>query len=244
VQIQAIENNLSIDNMDFEEFAGAVGSDGVFRGFGPPQPEPTAASPVHRTWDPIRDAMLFHPDEILRRPRLAHVLRSPRRELGIALSDPDLLEALYDSPPAVRDCAVRAAVRRLAERAGIAELPWVVPALEAVAGGLPLPAPFDDYARLVSMIDTDPAFAVPATEIAMVGGGNQTVRPSRIAVAAILGVHGLPSEDAALRLVSQVLYGSGVPHHRAAINELRTDLGLPARTQWPGGPAGFITELE
>jgi hypothetical protein len=32
-QIQAIENNLSIANMDFEEFAEAVDEDSVFRGF-------------------------------------------------------------------------------------------------------------------------------------------------------------------------------------------------------------------
>jgi hypothetical protein len=32
-QVQAIENNLSIANMDFEEFAEAVDPDGVFRGF-------------------------------------------------------------------------------------------------------------------------------------------------------------------------------------------------------------------
>jgi hypothetical protein len=32
-QIQSIENNLSIANMDFEEFAEAVGRDGIFRGF-------------------------------------------------------------------------------------------------------------------------------------------------------------------------------------------------------------------
>jgi hypothetical protein len=32
-QIQAIENNLSIANMDFAEFADNVGGDGVFRGF-------------------------------------------------------------------------------------------------------------------------------------------------------------------------------------------------------------------
>ena len=31
--IQGIENNLSIANMDFEEFAGAVDGDGVFRSF-------------------------------------------------------------------------------------------------------------------------------------------------------------------------------------------------------------------
>lgn len=31
--IQSIENNLSIGNMDFEEFAEAVQEDGVFRGF-------------------------------------------------------------------------------------------------------------------------------------------------------------------------------------------------------------------
>jgi len=32
-QVQNIENNLSIGNMDFEEFADAVGADGIFRGF-------------------------------------------------------------------------------------------------------------------------------------------------------------------------------------------------------------------
>ena len=31
--IQSVENNLSLANMDFEEFAGAAGKDGVFRGF-------------------------------------------------------------------------------------------------------------------------------------------------------------------------------------------------------------------
>jgi hypothetical protein len=34
-QIQSIENNLSIANMDFFEFARAVDPDGVFRGFRP-----------------------------------------------------------------------------------------------------------------------------------------------------------------------------------------------------------------
>jgi hypothetical protein len=32
-QVQSIENNLSIANMDFEEFASSVGEDGAFRGF-------------------------------------------------------------------------------------------------------------------------------------------------------------------------------------------------------------------
>jgi uncharacterized protein YbcV (DUF1398 family) len=32
-QIQGIENNLSIANMDFHEFAESVDQDGVFRGF-------------------------------------------------------------------------------------------------------------------------------------------------------------------------------------------------------------------
>jgi hypothetical protein len=32
-QVQGIENNLSIGNMGFEEFAEAIGEDGIFRGF-------------------------------------------------------------------------------------------------------------------------------------------------------------------------------------------------------------------
>jgi hypothetical protein len=35
VAIQSIQNNLSIANMDFEEFANSVDDDGVFRGFTP-----------------------------------------------------------------------------------------------------------------------------------------------------------------------------------------------------------------
>jgi hypothetical protein len=36
-QVQGIENNLSIANMGFEEFAAATDEDGVFRGFPRPQ---------------------------------------------------------------------------------------------------------------------------------------------------------------------------------------------------------------
>lgn len=32
-ELHSIENNLSISNMDFFEFADAAGSDGIFRGF-------------------------------------------------------------------------------------------------------------------------------------------------------------------------------------------------------------------
>lgn len=34
-QIQSIENNLSITNLDFREFAEAAGTDGVYRGYPP-----------------------------------------------------------------------------------------------------------------------------------------------------------------------------------------------------------------
>ena len=33
-QIQSVENNLSLANMDFDEFADSVEADGIFRGFG------------------------------------------------------------------------------------------------------------------------------------------------------------------------------------------------------------------
>lgn len=32
-QVQGIENNLSLGNMDFEDFADTIGADGIFRGF-------------------------------------------------------------------------------------------------------------------------------------------------------------------------------------------------------------------
>jgi hypothetical protein len=35
-ELWGVENNLNLSNMDWEEFAEAVGDDGVFRGFEPP----------------------------------------------------------------------------------------------------------------------------------------------------------------------------------------------------------------
>jgi hypothetical protein len=40
-ELWGVENNLSISNMDWEEFADAVGGDGVFRGFEASAAEPT-----------------------------------------------------------------------------------------------------------------------------------------------------------------------------------------------------------
>lgn len=39
-ELWAVENNLSISNMDWEDFASEVGDDGVFRGFEPPAGTP------------------------------------------------------------------------------------------------------------------------------------------------------------------------------------------------------------
>jgi uncharacterized protein DUF6924 len=39
-ELWGVENNLSISNMNWEDFAGAVSDDGVFRGFEPPPPNP------------------------------------------------------------------------------------------------------------------------------------------------------------------------------------------------------------
>jgi hypothetical protein len=33
-ELWAVENNLNISNMDWEDFSGAAGDDGAFRGFG------------------------------------------------------------------------------------------------------------------------------------------------------------------------------------------------------------------
>ena len=39
-ELWGVENNLNISNMDWEDFAGEVGGDGVFRGFGLPPSAP------------------------------------------------------------------------------------------------------------------------------------------------------------------------------------------------------------
>jgi hypothetical protein len=42
-ELWGVDNNLSISNMDWDEFAGAVDDDGVFRGFTLPPPAPGEA---------------------------------------------------------------------------------------------------------------------------------------------------------------------------------------------------------
>ena len=47
-ELWGVENNLNISNMDWEDFASAVGGDGVFRGFGLPPPTPDGAAEADR----------------------------------------------------------------------------------------------------------------------------------------------------------------------------------------------------
>ncbi len=72
--LQSIENNLSIANMDFDEFVAAAGADGVFRGFGgspqPPQQLPPPVYDVDPHADPDADAEMTITCDSMRALRL------------------------------------------------------------------------------------------------------------------------------------------------------------------------------
>ncbi|MFD8225918.1 hypothetical protein ACFV16_17285 [Streptomyces massasporeus] len=75
---------------------------------------------------------------------------------GLRDFDPALLHVLDAAGPATQRAVARLAARRACEAAGLTALDWVAHALTALAEDRPLPAPFDDDARLWHALASDP----------------------------------------------------------------------------------------
>jgi hypothetical protein len=148
-QMWSIENNLSLSNMFFAEFADSVDADGVFRGF--PTPAPLSAD-QEAAVRAIEERDLFGdrvPNERLR------AVDSPRAK-RLARLDIDLTFALAEADDAVhRAVAVWAALRAM-ERAGIAELAEIAPAVAALRRGAQPSPPFDDLGHVWPIVQRAP----------------------------------------------------------------------------------------
>ncbi|GAA4965738.1 hypothetical protein GCM10023205_32660 [Yinghuangia aomiensis] len=75
---------------------------------------------------------------------------------GLRLLDVHLAHALDAADPAVRRRIARWAVRRAFEAAGLAQISWIAPALDALDAGDRLPEPFDDLRRAFDRVLGDP----------------------------------------------------------------------------------------
>ncbi|WP_240797406.1 hypothetical protein [Streptomyces sp. F001] len=75
---------------------------------------------------------------------------------GLLDFDPALLHAIDAAGPATQRTVALLAARRACEAAGLTDLDWIADALTALTEGRPLPAPFDDPARMWQTLNRDP----------------------------------------------------------------------------------------
>ncbi|MGW2230775.1 hypothetical protein [Streptomyces formicae] len=112
------------------------------------------------------------------------------------------------SPERQRDVA-RWAMRRAYEKAGLADVGWIVPALDAAERGQPLPAPFDtvdDHASVWERLFGDPD--VPDTIVPSTDGRIPNMRQQAMAIPALYGA----VEDDPLRAALDALYAAAVTY--------------------------------
>lgn len=166
----SVENNLSIANMGWEDFAGEVGDDGVYRGLElPPPPTPEEKAEAERQ-------ARLQEQRREERERLAAELRywggrlpsdriraTEGNARAMAKLDVDLADAIAAASPGAQRSIARWAARRACQVAGIADLDWVAPALRALDHGRELPPPFDDYEQVWQTLFNDPR--VPQTTV-------------------------------------------------------------------------------
>lgn len=98
---------------------------------------------------------------------------------GLRLLDVHLVHALDAADAAVQRRIARWAARRACEAAGLAQVDWVAPALDALDAGEPLPEPLDDLRHAVDRALNDPR--VPRSTVVLSFANGQEI--SRQAVA-------------------------------------------------------------
>jgi len=232
----SVENNLSIANLDWEDFAGDTDDDGVYRGYPlPPGPAPEEKAEAERQ-------ARLQEQQRLERDRLAEELRywggslpSERiRATGgnaraAAELDVGLAEAIAAATPLTQRSIARWAARRAYEAAGIAQLDWVAPALHALDDERQLPSPFDNHEQAWHMLFNDPR--VPHTTVRAIDdhiAAPQTLRLLQPAMAlpALFEAAGPDPLDAALRALYAAAVTFGPDQYRVLFEEVRTTYTL------------------
>jgi hypothetical protein len=222
-----VENNLSIANLDWEDFAGTLDDDGIYRGIElPPSPTPEekAAAERRAQLEEQRQLERWRLDKELqywggRLPgdRLRAATGNAR---GMARLDIGLAEAIAAASQDTQRSIARWAARRAYEVAGIAELDWVAPALRALDQGQQLPPPFDERTRVWQRLRSDsrvPHAAVPSLD----PGGPPNMSQPHMAVPALFAAAGPDPLDAALGALYNAAVAFGGDDYPALVEEVR-----------------------
>jgi hypothetical protein len=220
-----VENNLSIANLSWEDFADAVDDDGIYRDIElPPSPAPEekAAAERRAQLEEQRQLELLYWGGRLPSDRVRAAAGNAR---ATARLDIGLAEAIAASSPDTQRSIARWAARRAYEVAGIADLDWVAPALRALDQGRQLPPPFDDPRQMWQMLHSDPR--VPRTTVTAPDLGIPKLMRATAAVPALFNAAAAADPlDGALRGLFAAAVTVGGDNYRALFEEVRRAYSL------------------
>ena len=150
--------------------------------------------------------------------------------LAVERLDMDLVFALAEAGDDTDRAVARWAAEKACEAAGLIDLPWVTPALDALREGRPLPHPFDDMYAVWPHLET-----VRTTTVRSYDGRHPRVSQQHSAVPALFAT----AEPDALRAALDAVYAAVVTygrHYRTVLAELRMafpQLGEAATVEMP-----------
>jgi hypothetical protein len=221
-----VENNLSIANLDWEDYADAT-EGGVYRGFElPPPPAPEEQAQAERQAR-LQEQLEQGLEQLAAELRYwgGRLPSDPIRAAAgnaraMARLDVGLADAIAVASPDTQRSIARWAARRAYEVAGIADLDWVAPALRALNHGQQLPPPFDDPARVWQRLRSDsrvPRATVPSLN----PGGPPNMSQPHMAVPALFAAAGPDPLNAALQALYDAAVAFGRDDYPALLEEVR-----------------------
>ena len=221
-----VENNLSIANLRWEDYAGNLDGGEDYRGLELP---PRTAGEKAGTQ---RQARLEEQQQQLAAERRCWGGRLPgdrvRATAGnaraMAQLDIELAEAIAAASPDTQRSIARWVARRAYEVAGIADLDWVAPALRALGQGQQLPPPFGDREQVWQMLFSD--LRVPQTTVVSLDGRIPDLLRSAMAVPALFDAAGPDPLDAALQALYAAAVTFGRDNYPALLEEVRRTCNL------------------
>lgn len=147
---------------------------------------------------------------------------------AVAELDFELAEAVSLAAPDTQRSIARWATRRAYTVAGLADIDWIAPALEALDQGRALPPPFDDpsrlYAKVWDRLFNDPR--VPQTTVVLPGGGIDNFLQQAAAVPALFGAAEPDPLQAAFDALHAAAAAFGDDAYHALFQELRATFQL------------------
>jgi hypothetical protein len=126
---------------------------------------------------------------------------------GAAKLDRALVESIEAAEPRAQRAIAVWAARRACTMAGLAELDWVQPALEALEGEQPLPPPFDDRSEPFNFLRREER--APHTGVPWPAGGTRNIAQQYAALPAVKGAANADPLQAALDALYAAAVASG-----------------------------------